>query len=319
MPTLLNQRAATLCDHMIADAERLRVTVTQAKIGTRIIDCGIESLGGLEAGRLLAKVCLSDLGDVSFAPAREELCPGPAVLVHTDHPIAACMASQYAGWQISLGKFFAMGSGPMRAIGSKEPLFDKIGHRETASVAVGVLETRRIPSDEVCQHVADQCRVSPEKLTLLVAPTASQAGSVQVVARSVETTLHKLFELGFDLTKIESGFGVAPLPPVAKDDLAAIGRTNDAILYGGEVTLWVRGDDATLEAIGPRVPSSASPDFGQPFAAIFERYDRDFYKIDPHLFSPACVVFCNLDTGNSLRFGQTHPRVIHESFAVRRG
>ena len=142
---------------------------------------------------------------------------------------------------------------------------------------------------------------------------------MQIVARSIETALHKLLELGFDLKSIESGIGVAPLPPVAADDLVAIGRTNDAILYGGEVTLWVRSEDATLEAIGPRVPSSASSDFGQTFAAIFERYQRDFYKIDPHLFSPASVTFCNLSSGNSFRFGQTHPRVIHESFGIRRG
>jgi methenyltetrahydromethanopterin cyclohydrolase len=304
---------------MAADAQRLRIQVNPTAGGTRIIDCGIQSPSGLEAGRLLAETCLSGLGRVSFVPAPAELCPGPAVQVHTDHPATACMASQYAGWQISVGKYFAMGSGPMRALGSKEPLFDKIGRRESASVAVGILETRKLPPDEVCQQIAADCRVAADKLTLLVAPTASQAGTVQVVARSVETTLHKLFELGFDLNVIESGYGVAPLPPVAHDDMAAIGRTNDAILYGGEVTLWVRAEDAAIEAIGPRVPSSASPDFGQPFAMIFERAGRDFYKIDPQLFSPASVIFCNLNSGNSFRFGQTHPRVIHESFGIRRG
>jgi methenyltetrahydromethanopterin cyclohydrolase len=128
--------------------------------------------------------------------------------------------------------------------------------------------------------------------------------------------LHKLFELGFDLHRIESGYGTAPLPPVAGDDLEGIGRTNDAILYGGEVTLWVRGSDADLEAIGPRVPSSASPDFGAPFAEIFARYHRDFYAIDPHLFSPAVVTFVNLDTGHRFRFGRTLPEVIRKSFGT---
>jgi methenyltetrahydromethanopterin cyclohydrolase len=152
---------------------------------------------------------------------------------------------------------------------------------------------------------------------LLLAPTASLAGSVQVVARSVETALHKLFELGFDLSRVESGYGTAPLPPASADDLVAIGRTNDAILYGGEVTLFVRGDDASLESVGPKVPSGASSDHGQPFAAIFERYHRDFYKIDPHLFSPARITLSNLDTGRTFSFGRTVPRVIHESFDLR--
>ncbi len=147
-----------------------------------------------------------------------------------------------------------------------------------------------------------------------MAPTASQAGTIQVVARSVETCLHKLHELGFDPKRIESAFGTAPLPPVAKDDLAAIGRTNDAVLYGGEVTLWLRGDDDSLRQVGPHIPSSSSPEFGEPFAVIFKRYNCDFYKIDPQLFSPAAVTFCNLDSGRTFRFGQTLPEVIQRSF-----
>ncbi len=238
------------------------------------------------------------------------LAGGPAVQVQTDHPVAACMASQYAGWEIKGEKFFAMGSGPMRAAGSKEPLFDKIGYREQPDVAVGVLETRKLPPAAIVQDIARACGLAPEKLTLLVAPTASFAGTLQVVARSVETALHKLFELEFDLSRVVSAYGIAPLPPIAADDLAAIGRTNDAILYGGEVTLWVRGDDASFEETGPRVPSNSSPDHGQPFAAIFERYGRDFYKIDPHLFSPAVVTFNNLNTGRTFRFGELRPDVL---------
>jgi methenyltetrahydromethanopterin cyclohydrolase len=210
-----------------------------------------------------------------------------------------------------------MGSGPMRAAAAKESLFDAIGCVEKPAVAVGILETRTVPGDEVCRELASACGVAAGSLTLLVAPTASLAGSVQIVARSVETTMHKLFELGFDLHRVVSGCGTAPLPPASADDLVAIGRTNDAILYGGDVTLWVRGDDASLEAVGPKVPSGASHDYGQPFASIFEKYNRDFYKIDPHLFSPAVITLANLDTGHTFRFGHTLPRVIHESFDIR--
>jgi methenyltetrahydromethanopterin cyclohydrolase len=291
--------------------------VSRSGGGTRLVDCGLNAPGGLEAGRRLAEICLAGLGRVQFVPGVLESVGGLAVITTTDQPLAACMASQYAGWQIAAGKYFAMGSGPMRAAAAKEGIFAKIGCTEKADVAVGILETGKVPPDEVCRDLAKQCGVAADKLTLLFAPTASLAGTVQIVARSVETALHKLAELDFDLRRVVSGFGTAPLAPVAADDVAAIGRTNDAILYGGEVTLYVRGDDASLEAIGPRVPSGASPDHGQPFAAIFERYGRDFYQIDRHLFSPAVVTFANLDTGRSLRFGHTLPRVLHESFDVR--
>jgi methenyltetrahydromethanopterin cyclohydrolase len=310
----LNQRAFDLCRKICDAPDELRIAIHNYPGGGTVIDLGIEVPGGLEAGVALAKVCLAGLGRVSLVPADKHVWQGPAVAVQTDHPVLACMASQYAGWKVAKGKFFAMGSGPMRAAAGKEDLFQKIGYREQSTVAVGVLETNKLPPAEVLQDLAQQCGVAADKLILLVAPTASQAGTLQVVARSIETTLHKLLELGFDLGRVESGWGVAPLPPVAADDLAGIGRTNDAILYGGEVTLWLRGDDASLEAIGPKIPSSASADHGEPFGKIFERYERDFYRIDPHLFSPAVVTLVNLDTGHSYRYGRLLPAVIQQSF-----
>ncbi|HEX3998035.1 MAG TPA: methenyltetrahydromethanopterin cyclohydrolase [Pirellulales bacterium] len=312
----MNSRAAAICRQMIADAELLRIAVHQATAGPTVIDCGIDARGGLEAGRRLADVCMAGLGDVSLVPAPHDLSLGLAVVVRSDWPVLACMAAEYAGWKVQQGDYFAMASGPMRAAAGKESLLETLGIHERPTSAVGVLETRRLPPPDVLKTLAEACGVAPDHLTILVAPTASQAGTVQIVARSLETALHKLFELGFDLHRIESGYGIAPLPPVAADDLTAIGRTNDAILYGGEVTLWVRGADADLEAIGPKIPSSASPDFGAPFGEIFTRYNKDFYAIDPHLFSPAVVTLANLDTGRSFRFGRTMSDVIRKSFGT---
>jgi len=207
-----------------------------------------------------------------------------------------------------------MGSGPMRAVKGDEAIFDKIGGRESANLVVGVLEGRKHPTPAVVAKIAAACRVAPSGVTLLMAPTASLAGGLQVVARSVETALHKLAELGFDLGRVISAHGSAPLPPVAANDLAAIGRTNDSILYGARVVLYVKGDDDSLDAIGPKVPSSSSHDHGEPFAAIFAKYNNDFYAVDPHLFSPAEIVFHNLDTGRVHAFGQVAPEVLTRSF-----
>lgn len=303
-----------MCEKLVQDARLLRITVDEQPNRARIIDCGVNAPGGLEAGLRLAEICMAGLGQISYVPAPTDLWPGPAVQVRTDHPIESCMASQYAGWKISIGDYFAMGSGPMRAAAAQEELYVKIGHQEAVEQAVGVLESDKLPTAEVCQRIADECDIEYRDLTLLVAPTHSIAGTVQVIARTVETALHKLFELGFDLRRVKAGIGTAPLPPVAAESLAGICRTNDAILYGGEVTLYVRGDDDSLQAIGPQVPSSASREHGQPFAKIFARANYDFYQVDPHLFSPAVVSLVNLDSGRCFRFGHTLPRVIHESF-----
>jgi methenyltetrahydromethanopterin cyclohydrolase len=313
---ILNERAQRLADHMAANAATLRILVQQSSAGARLIDCGIMTEGGLNAGLALARICLAGLAEVTLVPGDVAGTPCPLVQVATDHPVAACMASQYAGWEVKVDaeKFFGMGSGPMRAIYAREPLFEHIEGREQAPVAVGVLETRKLPGDGVIDYLCERLELPANKLTLLVAPPSSVAGNLQVVARSVEMALHKLHELKFDLTQVVAGFGTAPLPPIAADELAAFGRMNDAILYGGRVILWVRSDDAELAELGPRVPASASPDYGTPFADIFERYQGDFYKIDPLLFSPAQIHLCNLRSGKNHTFGQIEPDVLQRSF-----
>ena len=310
----LNELARHRCQQLIDQATRYRVAAICDESGAQLVDCGVHTTGSLGAGVALAEVCLAGLGTVEVVPGNRHIWEGPAVTVQTDQPTAACMASQYAGWQIAGTDFFAMGSGPMRARRGHEKLFRDIGHRESSEIAVGVLESAHLPAADVCQYIAHDCEIDAEDLTLLVAPTSSLAGTVQVVARTVETALHKMYELGFDLARVISGFGMAPLPPVAATDMQGIGRTNDAVLYGGEVTLWITGDEESIRTLGPRIPSSASPDHGQPFAEIFARYNRDFYKIDPLLFSPASVRLVSLESGRSFRFGEPLPDVIRQSF-----
>jgi methenyltetrahydromethanopterin cyclohydrolase len=299
---LLNVRAERLAGSLPPRVHELTVA------GADVIDCGVKAAGGLEAGVWLARLCLADLAAVSLTQGDG----GLGVQVTSDEPIRACMASQYAGWQVSVGKYFAMGSGPMRAAYGKEALFDDIGCREEAAVAVGALETRKLPPEDVIAYLVERTRA--QRLTLAVAPASSLAGTVQVVARSLETALHKLHELKFDLTKVVSGAGFAPLPPVGKDEIQAIGWTNDAILYGGVVDVWVRADDAELAEVGPKVPSSSSEAHGAPFAELFEKAGRDFYKIDPKLFSPAVVRLMNLNTGRRHVFGRAEPDVLRRSF-----
>ena len=310
----LNARALRRVEALAGLLEERRVVEHAIEGGGRYFDCGIEARGGLLAGLDLARACLADLAEVSIVPGEVGGRPCPGIQVATDRPIEACLGSQYAGWAISEGKFFAMGSGPIRAAYAHEPLFQELGLGERSDAVVGVLEGRKPPTAAVVAKIAEACRVDPSAVTLLVAPTASLAGGVQVVARSVETALHKLHSLKFDLRRVVSAHGVAPLPPVARDDLAAIGRTNDSILYGARVVLYVTGDDASLEEVGPRVPSVASRDHGEPFEAIFARYNHDFYAVDPHLFSPAEVAFQNVETGRVFAFGKVEGEVLGRSF-----
>lgn len=310
----LNEQADLVADELEARADDWRIRVHHPD-DARLIDCGAEVVGGLQAGLALARCCLADRGDVQLVPTPIPGLPGPGIAVTTDDPINACLASQYAGWQVQVGKYFAMGSGAMRAAYGKEALFDDIPGREEPPVAVGILETRKVPTEEVLGYLRERLPESVRDLTVAFAPACSIAGTVQVVARSVETALHKLHELKFDLAQVVSGYGVAPMPPIGADDLKAIGWTNDAILYGASVTLWVNAEDDQLAEIGPQVPSTASSDHGAPFAELFAR-TGDFYKIDPLLFSPAEITFQNVRTGRCHVFGRVEADLLRRSFSL---
>ncbi|EAQ78833.1 methenyltetrahydromethanopterin cyclohydrolase [Blastopirellula marina] len=311
----LNQRAWAAAQAIVDQPEQFQAIVSHSRCGVQILDLGVNATGGGEAGIKMAEVCLAGLGEVRFLPGQ---LPGVPldVLVQTDQPVLACMGSQYAGWKVQQGDFFAMASGAMRACADKEPLITELGFAESAEVAVGVLETAQIPPDEVCADLAKQCSVEPQQLRLLVARTASRAGHVQIVARSVETALHKLHELHFDLRKIVRAEGTAPLPPLSANDVQGIGRTNDAILYGGQVTLWVDADEDEIAQIGPQIPSSSSSAYGTPFEKILRDAKFDFYQIDPMLFSPAQVTFIPVKTNKRQVFGETSPELLRESFGV---
>ncbi len=290
------------------------------RAGVHVLDCGVEVEGCDAAGLGMARVALGGAGDVSLLPADSAAvrsawpgCPWPTVEVTSERAVTACLGGQYAGWKVEAPGYFAMASGPMRAAIGRESLFAELGLRERPVVAAGLLEASALPPADVCRDLAAAAGVEPERLILLVARTASPAGTLQVVARSLETAIHKLHDLGFELSRIRGGSGTAPLPPVAADDLAAIGRTNDAVLYGGSVVVEVTGDDDSLAEIGPLAVSRASPAFGAPFRDVFEAAGRNFYAIDPALFAPARLEFVNLQTGRRQVFGQVEPKTIADS------
>jgi methenyltetrahydromethanopterin cyclohydrolase len=310
----VNERAWAMADRCVARAVELGLRADTLPSGARVIDFGVQAPGGLAAGLALTELCMGGLGHVTLAPVAIEGESWPGVQVWTDHPVVSCMASQYAGWAITPEGYFAMGSGPLRARARVEhELFGKLGYADDATRGVLVLETRTLPSDDVASWVANKAGLPPSAITLAVAPTASLAGGVQIVARVVETGLHKMETLGFDVTRVVSAMGTAPLAPLAKNDLRAIGRTNDCVLYGGQARYVVRADDEALAALAARLPSSASSDYGTPFYDTFTRYDHDFYKIDPLLFSPAEVWLTSATSGRTFHAGQPNPAVLRAS------
>jgi methenyltetrahydromethanopterin cyclohydrolase len=238
--------------------------------------------------------------------------------VRSSQPVAACLASQYAGWALRHEegdeKFAALGSGPARALARKETLFAELSHKEVSDRAVLVVESDIAPPAAVLRKVVADCGVAPNRLTVLFAPVRSLAGSVQIVARVVEVALHKAHALKFPLARILDAAGSAPLSPPHPDLTTSMGRTNDAIIFGGRVHLFVSGPAADAARLAEQLPSSASRDYGAPFAEVFKRFGGDFYAIDPMLFSPAEVAVTALDSGETFRAGAVAAKLLDASF-----
>ena len=310
----VSERASILVDRIVADADALRCVVSTGEAGERRIDCGAATPGGLEAGRRLGEVCMGGLGTVAITSSSGLERWPLGVVVHSTNPVIACLASQYAGWTISEGSFFALGSGPARAMSRVEKLFEELKYADTAERTALVIEGDNAPPSQVAANVAKACGIRPDKLSILYAPTGSLAGTVQIAARVLEVALHKAHELHFPLEHIVDGYGVAPIAPPIPDFIKAMGRTNDAIIYGGRIQLYVRGTDEDARTLAEKLPSRSSSAYGQPFAEIFAAVNGDFYKIDPMLFSPALVTVSNLDTGASFHGGALAPEIVDASF-----
>ena len=310
----VNKLANPLVATLIADAQRLQLGIEKAASGCTIVDAGIQHPGSLEAGRRIAEICMGGLGHVALQTS-VTFPHWPWMLsVHAENPLLSCLGSQYAGWSLAHEKFFSRRSGPGRALAGRVELYGELGYKDSAEAACLVLESDKAPPAEVVAKVARDTGVAPENLTFILTPTRSLAGTVQIVARVLEVAMHKIHALHFPLAHVVDGMASAPLPPPSPDFLTGMGRTNDAILFGGHAHIFVKGSDEAAAKLAQELPSSSSRDYGRPFAEVFKSVNMDFYKIDPMLFSPAAVTVTALESGKSFTGGRLAPELVDQSF-----
>lgn len=314
----VNEHAMHVVKEILDRKDELQVRVEKRPKGATIIDAGVAAPGGYAAGLMVTRICMGDLCEISLSFRDYGGFSLPTIDVATDHPAISTLGAQFAGWQIKVGEYFAMGSGPARALALKpKELYSEIDYKDQADCAVIVLESEKLPPGDVINYIAAECEVKPSKVYALVTPTTSQAGSVQISGRIVETGVHKLEKVGLDPKKILYGLGHAPISPIHPKSAKAMGRTNDALYYGGEAFYTVDfEDDGKLKEIVSKAPSSTANGYGKPFYEIFKEAGFDFYKIDPNLFAPAVVTVNNIRTGQTFRSGHTNTEVLKETMGI---
>lgn len=325
----INNLALKLVNEIIDKKEVYKAEVHKLSNSATILDMTNASWNG---GKLVGEICMGGLGTVDFSSYRLDEHYIPSVNVYTSEPIISCMASQLAGWNVKLKKevekngeikkkviFQSLGSGPARAKSKTEKLFEEIDYSDDSDCAVIVFETAKLPNEEVMQIVADKCGVSLEKTFAVCAPTACLTGSIQVAARIVETGIHKLHEIHFPLDVIKDGFGTTTIAPIAKDDLGAMGRTNDSISAGGMTYYTIdveKEKEIELFELIKKAPANTSTSYGEPFLETFKAANYNFYDIDPGLFAPATYTLTNVKTGKSITVGELNHALLKKSYKL---
>ena len=150
----VNKLTQPLVKQLIDNADKLRVGVEILENGCTIVDAGINVPGGLEAGRIIAEICLGGMGTVTFTHSAYTDNWPLSVNVHTGNPVLGCLGSQYAGWSLSHEKYYALGSGPARAMATKlkdgqqepvEALYKELAYQDVADATVLVIENDAVP------------------------------------------------------------------------------------------------------------------------------------------------------------------------------
>lgn len=311
----LNINVLKIVEKIVKLKDELCITIEKTPEGITVIDAGLFAQGGYKAGKYITEICMGGLGEASLDVMAYEDFYLPTISVITDFPALALLGSQLAGWRINIGKFFALASGPARAIAQKpKDLYQKIEYKDKAESATIVLEASDKPSKEVLEYILSTCNVKPEKLTLIIVPASSIAGSTQISGRIAETGLHRLTNIGLDPKSVLQAAGYAPIAPIHPDSSRTIGRANDMILYGGFAYFnVVYDDDLKLKELVDASSSLKSKDYGRPFIQILQEVNNDFYKIDQSLFAPAMIMVNNIKTGKSFRAGKIDAEILKQS------
>jgi len=190
----VNELALEIFDNLADLAEEFNCAYHELDNGARIVDCGVSTRGGYAAGRAFTEICMGGLGEVNFRMGEIKGIPMPFIDVNTDFPSIACLGAQKAGWTVKVGNYFAMGSGPARALSLKpKHTYEVIDYEDDYDCAVMCLESDHLPNGEVMEKIAEECHVDVANTCAVVAPTSSIVGSIQVSGRCVERNDHETF------------------------------------------------------------------------------------------------------------------------------
>lgn len=298
--------------------EQLNCRVHPLKNGATLIDMGVEAPGGWLAGKLFVEVTIGGLGHVEFGRFQLGKIDLPSIDVYIDHPATAGLSSQFSSWPLPRSKvpgtIHPMGSGPARAIARNDRFAQAWEYQDTHHETVFAIQTAVLPDESLAEEVARACNLSPKNLYILAAKTGSIAGTIQVCSRTIETSIWRLHNRGFDLHRVICGMGTCPIAPPAADEFQAMVRVNAAVIYGGLVRYVVQARDEEIQAIIDQLPTRAARRYGEPFSRLLEEGGRDIFKTEKDIHSVARYEMMNYASGKVFSAGSIEEDYLKELF-----
>lgn len=322
----LNKNVEKKVQYIIDNAEALGCSYHTLSNGAHIIDMGVNVKGSFEAARLFTEVNMADLGTVKYRDhVLEDGTSVLAIELMTSEVKQALKFSQIASYPLGkVGNICLIGSGPGRAIAQVEEdyCFEGESCQDDYGVVFLGVQGPVLPDEAMAEKVAADCNVSCDKIYFMAHKTNSIVASVQVAGRILEQTLHKIM-MKAQGTKIEESIefakGFALVAPVIEDEDEAMGRINDSLLYGGRSQYWLRcEDDEEIKKVLPTLVTEYSKDYGKLFKDLYLAADRDYYKMDLNIHSPAQVEIFNITTGNIFKAGAIREDIIAKSFFLNK-
>jgi methenyltetrahydromethanopterin cyclohydrolase len=312
----VNQRAMEIVRRIIMDRETLNVGVSVLDNGSTIIDMGVNHTGGWSAAKHLVEVTLGGLGILQYGLIEMAGLELPQAEIYVEKPVTACLSCQLSGWPLPDLKtesgIVPLISGPVRAVVREDRFARAFSYQDRNDEVVVALQGGLIPDTRLTDYIAAKCGLDPKQVFILTAATGSVAGMVNVAARTLETTLWRLHELGFNPEKVITAWGKAPVPPVSKDEYKAMIRANTYIYYGGTVGLTVECEDEEITKILAAVPLSpeTSDQYGTPFGKLLDEADGNIFQMTGFVHSVTKVIFYNAQTGKTFKCGENNFKML---------
>lgn len=315
--SLNNMAAKIVEEEIIPNAEALNVDVFRLSNGATVIDMGVKAKGGWKAAKLFTDTCMGGMGELVYQSMYVGNHIIPTVSIQIDRPDVTQLGAHIAGLYVPYHGRYQPVSGPLRAITGTDHWAERVTYRDTeAKKAVGHLQITTLPDEELAETICQRINMDPKDLYLIPSATSTVVGSVQIVARNLEQTFATLGDhLDFPINSIVQGIGFAPVISIEDDEIVAMGRVNDGLIYGQESTVYIDCEDDDILRFADKLPMCKNDTvFGIPFEEMFRESGCDWAKVPRDWDAPCKINFLNIRTNHFFPIGMLHYGVLERDF-----